>query len=238
MCVVPSGFHKPNTLPKESHGQQPDPRHGRCGEVSPKVLIAVGVFVVVAILVKWLFFGHVADVAVLESRRVSANRFGGGAVELDRLRADISTGEATPNAGASSRMLQIQKDSPGDLLLARVRVSREFLENHGKLSGGTAVIGPRDIVLQPGGAEPVFLLSGRRDEIETKKGKGIQFSFGGGQKFDIYQNIPDALWLAVAQIKSAQEMSGSVEFTCLFSAPPESEGLGIRVLDETTIALK
>ncbi|MBI3468329.1 MAG: hypothetical protein HY000_35445 [Planctomycetes bacterium] len=261
-----SGFSRAHTGHSDSRNSQRIHRHERSGEVPVKALIAIAVFLVIGALVKWAITPGPA-VTVLESRRVSATHLGGGPVNVDLLRLDISsdavqgmslTGamRAAALAGAAeasgdesgpkgtaegSRMVEFQQDPQGKHLLVRLRLSREFLEKQGKVSNLTAALSTQDTLLQPSGgtaAEPVFLLSGQRDEIQTKKGKATRFTFGEGNTCVLEEKVPQALWLAVGQIKSTQELSSSVELTCLFGSPPGSTGLQLRVLNVETIDLK
>jgi len=266
MYRTASGFSRIHTGPSDSRNSQRIHRHGRSGEVPVKAVIAIAAFLVVGALVKWAITPG-PGVTVLESRRVSATHLGGGPVNVDLLRLDISSDaiqgmslpgamraaaaaavakesgdESAPKGTAEgSRMVELQQNPQGNHLLVRLRLSRDFLEKHGKVSNLTAALSTQDTLLQPSGgaaSEPVFLLSGQRDEIQTKKGKATRFTFGEGNTHVQEENVPQALWLAVGQIKSTQELSGSVELTCLFGPPPGSTGLQLRVLNVETIDLK
>ena len=266
MYRTTSGSVGSSTHADDHHKSQRNHCHGRSGEVPVKALIFIAAFLVVGALVKWAISPGPA-VTVLESRRVNAAYLGGGPVNVDRLRFDISTdameGTGVPGAirvaaatvsaaessadksapkgtAEESRMLTLEQNTQGKHYLVRLRLSREFLEKQGQIRNLTASLSTHDILLQSSGgtaAEPVFLLFGQRDEIQTKKGKATRFTFGAGNTCVLEENVPQALWLAVGQINSTQELSGSVELTCLYGAPPGSGDLQLQVLNVSTVAL-
>lgn len=137
--------------------------------------------------------------------------------------------------GAENRAIDVQPDPNGNFLMVRLRLSREFLERQGKVKNLTAVISNTDIQLtRAGGAsmDAIFLSTGVRDETPT----GAQFNFGGGNTLLVPAPAPAALWLATGQIKQAQELSGYVEFTCLFGKPPGAGDLSLNIVG-TTVAI-
>jgi hypothetical protein len=142
--------------------------------------------------------------------------------------------------GVDLKLVHVEPDANGEFLLVRLRLSREYLEKQGKISNLMAVVSTPDIQLNRNGggsAEPIFLLSGVRQQTQTAKGTATQFNFGGGNTFTSYKSVPAELWLATGQVKQAQELSGTVEITCLFGRPPGDGELSLQVLGTPNVSL-
>jgi hypothetical protein len=143
--------------------------------------------------------------------------------------------------GIEAKLVHIESDANGEYLFVRLRLSRDYLEKQGKISNLLAVVSTPDIQLNRasgGSMEPIFLMSGIRQNTTTEQGTAAQFNFGGGNTFTTYKPVPAELWLAVGQVKQAQELSGTVDVVCLFGRPPGDGTLSLQILGTPNVPLQ
>jgi hypothetical protein len=155
---------------------------------------------------------------------------------------DGSEGPETEGTeGIEGKLINLQPDANGELLFVRLRLSRDYLEKQGKISNLMAVVSTPDIQLARAGGgqvDPIFLLSGLREQTTTPRGPATQFNFGGGNTYTSYKPVPAELWLATGQVKQAQELAGSVEIVCLFGRPPGDGALSLQILGTPNVSLQ
>jgi hypothetical protein len=159
--------------------------------------------------------------------------------DADKDAEDIPEDSGTE--GIDAKLVNVEQDGNGEYLFVHLRLSRDYLEKQGKISNLLAVVSTPDIQLtrsSGGSVEPIFLLSGVREDTTTPKGNATQFNFGGGNTFTTHSPVPGELWLAAGQIKQAQELSSTVDVVCLFGRPPGDGALSLQVLGTPNVALQ
>jgi hypothetical protein len=206
--------------------------HIRRGAMSAQAWIGLAVLLVLAGAAAKYAMSNQPGVSVLRSQPVKAT-MGGVALNIDKLKFQLSSSMVGSGFGPDSMVVEIQHDPQGKYRFLQLRLRLGYMEKQGATQGLVATIGARDFILRAGNQaiEGLVLIPGHHNgSKQTPEGMVDEYIFPGGEVVTINQGDSSSVWLATLQTKEAEQLASYMDVNLVFNEPAATGDLTIQVL--------